>query len=73
MAAKPYCEKRNELMESLVELSIRLSIAASQMADLATLRDSAGVAKAKTEVERLRDECDNVRSQLERHRAQHGC
>jgi hypothetical protein len=43
------------------------------MADLATARDLAGFAKAKTEVERLRDECDNARGELDQHRVQHGC
>ena len=73
MAAKINCERRNKLTESLLELSIKLSIAASQMADLATARDLAGFAKAKTEVERLRDECDNARGELDQHRVQHGC
>jgi hypothetical protein len=69
---KPYCERRNKLSEALVDLSIRLSIAASQMADLAGANAPA-FEKAKTEVQRLRDECDNVRAEFNRHRAQHGC
>jgi predicted nucleic acid-binding Zn-ribbon protein len=72
MPAKPHCETRNKLSEALVELSIKLSIAASQMAELAT-EDPSASRKAKVEVQRLRDECDNVRVELERHRAQHGC
>ncbi len=71
MSAKPYCETRNKLSEGLVDLSIKLSIAASQMADLAG--DAPAFAKAKTEVQQLRDECENVRAELDRHRAQHGC
>lgn len=71
MSAKLYCETRNKLSEALVDLSIKLSIAASQMADLAG--DASAFSKAKTEVQRLRDECDNLRAELDRHRAQHGC
>ena len=71
MPVKPYCERRNEMSETLVDLSIKLSIAASQMADLAG--NAAAFAKAKTEVQRLRDACDNLRAEFDRHRAQHGC
>jgi hypothetical protein len=60
------------LSEALADLSIQLSIAASQMADLA-VADNPAFAKAKIEVERLRDECDNIRAEVDRHRAQHGC
>jgi hypothetical protein len=69
---KPNCEQRNKLAEALVELSIKLSIAASQMAEFAAA-DAAAFEKAKTEMGRLRDECENGRVQLQRHRAQHGC
>ena len=72
MKPKPYCERRNKLSEALMDLSIKLSIAASQMADLAEA-DSSTFTKAKIEVERLRDECDNLRAEFDRHRAQHGC
>jgi hypothetical protein len=69
---KPNCEQRNKLAEALVELSIKLSIAASQMAEFADA-DVAAFEKAKTEMQRLRDESDNVRAEFYRHRAQHGC
>ncbi len=70
---KPHCERRNELSEAVVDLSIRLSIAASQMADLAPAANTPAFAKAKAEVQRLRDEYENLRAEFERHRAQHGC
>ena len=73
MPHKPHCETRNRLSALLVDVSIRLSIAAAQMADLAALSDAAVLGQAKVEVERLRDQCENVKSELERHRAQHGC
>ncbi|MBV9303998.1 MAG: hypothetical protein JOY62_11210 [Acidobacteriaceae bacterium] len=73
MAPKLHCRKRNELVESLVDVSIKLSIAASQMADLAAIRDTAGFDRAKTEVQRLRDECERIKRELDHHRAQHGC
>jgi hypothetical protein len=69
---KPYCERRNKLSEALVDLSIKLAIAASQMADLAGA-DNPAFTKVKVEVERLRDECDRLNAELLRHRAQHGC
>ena len=73
MGPKLFCEKRNKLADSLVDLSIRLSIAASQMADLAGSADVAAFEKAKAEVHRLRDECENIRAEFDRHRARHGC
>ncbi|MFL6352031.1 MAG: hypothetical protein ACJ74Z_09300 [Bryobacteraceae bacterium] len=69
---KSNCERRNNLAEALGELSIKLSIAAAQMAEFAAA-DTLAFEKAKTEMERLRDECDITRTELERHRAQHGC
>jgi hypothetical protein len=69
---KPYCERRDKLSEALVDLSIKLAIAASQMADLAGA-DRPTFTKVKNEVERLRDECDRLRAEVDRHRAQHGC
>jgi hypothetical protein len=72
LQSKPNCEQRNKLAEALVDLSVRLSIAASQMAESAAA-DTLAFEKAKTEMQRLRDECENVRAGLDRHRAQHGC
>lgn len=72
MKSKPYCETRNKLAEALVDLSIKLAIAASQMADLAGA-DPPTFAKAKIAMEQLRDECDNLRVEVARHRIQHGC
>jgi hypothetical protein len=69
---KPNCEQRNKLAEELVELSIKLSIAASQMREFANT-DVAAFEKAKAEMQRLRDDCDNLRAELYRHRAHHGC
>lgn len=72
LQSKPYCDTRNNLAEALVDLSIKLAIAASQMADLAGA-DNPAFTKAKIAVQRLRDECDNLRVEVARHRAQHGC
>jgi hypothetical protein len=72
LQGKPYCESRNKLSEALVDVSIKLAIAASQMADLAGA-DHPTFTKVKNEVERLRDECDRLRAEVDRHRAQHGC
>jgi hypothetical protein len=70
---KPHCERRNALSEALVDVSIRLSIAASQMADLAGAANTPEFSRVKTEVHRLRDEYENLKAEFERHRAQHGC
>jgi precorrin-3B methylase len=72
LQSKPYCDTRNKLAEALVDLSIKLAIAASQMADVAG-GDHSTFANAKTAMEQLRDECDNLRLEVTRHRAQHGC
>lgn len=72
MQPKPNCEQRNKLAEALVDLSIKLAIAASQMAESATA-DTLAFEKKKTEMQRLRDECENMRAAFDRHRAQHGC
>ena len=72
LGPKPNCEQRNKLAEALVELSIKLSIAASQMAEFATA-DVAAFENTKAEMAQLRDEWDNIRAEFYRHRAQHGC
>src|SRR5579875_3260913 len=54
-ASKAFCKRRNELAEHLIELSIQLSIAAVEMADVAGASRNAAFVKAKLEAERLRD------------------
>ncbi|MGI8962408.1 MAG: hypothetical protein ACR2IV_22160 [Bryobacteraceae bacterium] len=49
-----------------------LSIVASQMGELAAV-DTRAFERAKTEMQRLRDECENMKAEFDRHRAQHGC
>ena len=73
MAAKPFCKRRNELMDSLLELAIKLSIAATQMAAVAGTSETAAFVNAKRETERLRDECESIKSEIELHRLRHGC
>ena len=70
---KQYCERRNELAESLVDIAIRLSLAAVEMARVAGVSESQTFLRAKTEVERLRDEGENVKTELTHHRLRHGC
>jgi hypothetical protein len=73
MAAKPFCKRRNELMDKLLELAIKLSIAATEMAAVAGASDNAAFVNAKRETERLRDECENVKSEIALHCMAHGC
>ena len=68
-----FCERRNELAELLADISIRLSIAAVEMARAAGVSETEPFVRAKTEVERLRDEGESVRSELTHHRLKHGC
>jgi hypothetical protein len=70
---KQYCERRNELAEMLVEVSVRLSIAAMEMARAAGVSENGPFLRAKAEVERLRDENENLRAELSHHRLKHGC
>jgi hypothetical protein len=70
---KQYCERRNELAESLVDIAIRLSIAAVEMARAAGVSEDQPFVRAKAEVERLRDEGENIKAELEHHRLKHGC
>ena len=70
---KQYCERRNQLADSLVEIAVRLSIAAVEMARVAGASENPTFAKAKAEVERLRDEGENLRGELSHHRLKHGC
>ena len=70
---KQYCERRNELAESLVEIAIRVSIAAVEMARVAGVSESETFLRAKAEMERLRDEGENVKAELTHHRLKHGC
>jgi hypothetical protein len=71
--AKQYCERRNDLAESLVDIAVRLSIAAVEMARAAGVSESQTFMRAKAEVERLRDEGENLRAELSHHRLKHGC
>jgi hypothetical protein len=70
---RKYCERRNELAESLVDVSIRLSIAAVEMARAAGVSETETFMRVKAEMERLRDEGESVRSELTHHRLKHGC
>ena len=72
-SSRSFCKRRNELADSLLEVSIKLSIAAAQMATIAGKSKDPGFLKAKAEVERLRDECESIKSELAHHRLQHGC
>lgn len=71
--SKPVCKHRNELADNLVELAVKLSIAAAEMADVAGKSKEPAFVMAKTEVERLRDECESIRTELAQHRLKHGC
>lgn len=68
-----FCERRNELAESIVDISIRLSIAAVEMARAAGVSETETFMRAKAEMERLRDEGESLRSELDHHRLKHGC
>ena len=68
-----YCERRNQLAESLVDIAIRVSIAAVEMARAAGVSESEPFVRAKTEMERLRDEGESVKAELTYHRLKHGC
>ncbi len=70
---KEYCERRNEIAESLVDAAVRLSIAAVEMAHAAGISENQSFLRAKAEVERLRDEGENLRAELSHHRLKHGC
>jgi len=61
------------MAESLVDIAVRLSIAAAEMADVAGVSRNPAFVKAKLAAEQLRDECEQLRSDLSRHRLQHGC
>lgn len=70
---KQYCERRNELAEMVVDVAVRLSIAAVEMARAAGANENTTFVRAKTEVESLRDESENLRAELSHHRLKHGC
>ena len=70
---RQYCERRNELAESLADVAIRLSIAAVEMARAAGVSENQTFLLAKAEVERLRDESENIKTELTHHRLKHGC
>jgi hypothetical protein len=73
MAVKPFCKRRNELMDNLLELAIKLSIAATEMAAVAGTSENPAFVNAKRETERLRDECEDIKSEIAHHRIEHGC
>lgn len=71
--SKGYCKLRNELADNLVELAIKLSIAAVHMAEAAGESENPSFVKAKLAAECLRDECESIQAELSQHRLQHGC
>lgn len=70
---KLYCERRNELAESLVDIAVRISIAAVEMARTAGASENETFLRAKGEMERLRNELESIKSDLSHHRLKHGC
>ena len=72
-SGKPFCKRRNELADNLLQLAIELSIAASEMAHVAGRSQSPAFLNAKQEAERLRDECEGIKAELAHHRLKHGC
>jgi hypothetical protein len=70
---KQFCERRNEMAESLADIAIRLSLAAVEMARAAGVSEAETFLRAKFEMERLRDEGENLRAELNHHRLKHGC
>lgn len=72
-SGKLFCKRRNELADNLLQLAIQLSIAASEMADVAGTSQRPAFINAKKEAERLRDECETIKAELAHHRLQHGC
>lgn len=71
--AKPFCKRRNELADDLLEVAIQLSIAASEMAEVAGASQDIAFINAKQATERLRDECESIKTELAHHRLKHGC
>jgi hypothetical protein len=65
------CERCSQMTDTLLELAIKLSIAASQMADAAGTSQDSAFLSAKAEVERLRDDCERVKAEIARHRIRH--
>jgi hypothetical protein len=72
-SSKPFCERRNELADALVENAIKLSIAASEMANVSGQSVLPAFVNARSEVERLRDESETLQAELAQHRLKHGC
>jgi hypothetical protein len=72
-SSKSFCKRRNELAEALIENAIKLSIAASEMANVSGESVQPAFINAKSEVERLRDESEGLKAELAQHRMKHGC
>ena len=70
---KVYCKRRSDLTDSLLEVAVKLSIAASQMAEAAGTAENTAFLAARGEAERLRDECERVKTEIAQHRLKHGC
>lgn len=73
LSSKDSCGERNGLAEALVEIAVQLSLAASEMADVAGESKEPAFIQAKSQVERLRDECERLKNELAHHRLKHGC
>lgn len=67
------CKTRTDLLDRLAAILASLSCATFELTTAGQSGDAVNYEFAQLEVERLRDDCNCVRVELECHRAQHGC
>jgi hypothetical protein len=67
------CETRIDLLDRLAGILVSLSCATFELTSAGRNGDTVSYEFAQFEVERLRNDCNSIRLELECHRAQHGC
>jgi hypothetical protein len=67
------CQTRTDLLDRLAAILANLGLAKLQLWSSVESEDPIPYESACIEVERLRQDCTEVRAELESHRARHGC
>lgn len=67
------CQTRMNLLDRLAGVIMKLGVAKLELKSSIEEGDCYSCESARSEVEKLRSDCNAVRSELEHHRALHGC
>ena len=70
---QPVCQIKSRLLEELSAAALYYGEAACRLVDIADKDQGAEFGRLKIEAHNLHEQCERLRSDLEAHRAEHGC